>query len=296
MDEMTQSKVEPIKEIKKDVKRLVVVVIAAVLMAVNIKLLVRNGKLYPGGATGLTILLQTVFEDICGIKVPYAAINIILNAFPAYIGFKFIGKRFTIFSVIMILVNSFVVDMIPAYVVTKDILLISVFGGIINGVAISMCLMVDATSGGTDFISIYLSQKRGVDSFNIILGFNVVILVTAGILFGWDKALYSIIFQYASTQTIHLLYRNYQQVTLYVVTDHPKEICNEIYKICKHGATIIDAHGSFKGGSTQLVYSVINATDQKYVIKAINEIDSNAFVNCMNTQQVTGNFYYRPRD
>ena len=67
--------------------------------------------------------------------------------------------------------------------------------------------MMNATTGGTDFIAIYLSDKKGVDSFNIVLGLNAVILAAAGILFGWDKALYSIIFQYASTQVLHVLYK-----------------------------------------------------------------------------------------
>lgn len=84
--------------------------------------------------------------------------------------------------------------------------MISIFGGIINELVISICLLVNATTGGTDFIAIYLSEKKGVDSFHIVLELNVVILASAGLLFGWDKALYSIIFQYASTQVLHTLY------------------------------------------------------------------------------------------
>ncbi len=72
------------------------------------------------------------------------------------------------------------------------------------------------TSGGTDFIAIYLSDKKGIDSWNMVLGLNVIILAAAGVLFGWDKALYSIIFQYASTQALHELYKKYQQNTVLV--------------------------------------------------------------------------------
>jgi uncharacterized membrane-anchored protein YitT (DUF2179 family) len=196
----------------------------------------------------------------------------------------------------MIITNGIIVDFLPAYSVTNDILLVSVFGGIINGIAISMCLSVDATSGGTDFISIYLSQKRGIDSFNIILGFNVCVLISAGILFGWDKALYSIIFQYVSTQTLKLLYRNYQQVTLYIVTEKSKEICDEIYKVCRHGASIMDVQGSYQGNNYKMVYSVVSASDAKTLIAKIKKIDSSSFINCINTQRVTGNFYYSPKD
>ena len=105
----------------------------------------------------------------------------------------------------------------------------------------TLCLRVNATTGGTDFISIYLSQKRGVDSFNLILGFNAVILLVAGYFFGWDKALYSIIFQYTSTQTLRLLYRNYQQETLFIVTDKWDEVSRAIYDTCRHGSTLFSA-------------------------------------------------------
>ena len=181
--------------------------IASLLMALNIKTFVRTGGLYPGGATGMAILIQRIALQYFSLEIPYSVINILLNAFPLYIGFRYIGKKFTLFSCEMILLTGFLTDLIPGRPITYDTLLISIFGGLINGFVITMCLRVDATTGGTDFISIYLSQKRGIDSFNIILGFNAVILLVAGYFFGWDKALYSIIYQYVSTQIVNLLHQ-----------------------------------------------------------------------------------------
>ena len=146
--------------LKRDLFRLVVVLLAAFLMSVNINSFVNAGGLYPGGATGLTIIIQRLSLKYFGISIPYTPVSILLNAIPVYIGFKFIGKRFTLFSLIMVLANGFFVDLLPDYSVTTDPLLVAVFGGILNAIAITMCLKVDATSGGTDFISIYLSQKR----------------------------------------------------------------------------------------------------------------------------------------
>ena len=154
-------------QVKEDGKRLLVICVAATIMALNIKTFVRTGGLYPGGATGLTILIQHVAEVYFHIVIPYTVVNILLNAVPVYIGFRFIGKKFTMYSCLMIVLTGFLTDIIPAYVITYDTLLISVFGGIINGVAISLCLSVDATSGGTDFIAIYMSDKKGMDSWNM---------------------------------------------------------------------------------------------------------------------------------
>ncbi len=281
---------------KKDGKRILIICIAAVISAVNIKTFVRTGGLYPGGATGLTILIQRIGERYLNVEIPYTVINLLLNAVPAYIGFRFIGKKFTLYSCLMFFLTGLLTDVIPAQVITYDTLLISIFGGIINGFTISLCLRENATTGGTDFISIYLSDRTGMDSFNVILGINVVIIGIAGVLFGWDKALYSIIYQYASTQVLHTLYQKYQKKTLFIVTNRPKEICEVIKEMSHHGATILEGEGSYEGCTRDVVYSVISSAECKQVTSAVREVDPKAFINAMRTEELTGRFYQKPTE
>lgn len=282
--------------LKEDGKRIVVICLAAFMMALNIKSFVRTGGLYPGGVTGLSLLIQRGAELFFQITLPYTIVNLILNALPVYIGFKFIGKKFTLYSCLMIILTSVLTDIIPEYAITYDTLLISIFGGLINGCVISLCLMMNATTGGTDFIAIFLSEKTGVDSWNVVLGFNVVILAIAGILFGWDKALYSIIFQFTSTQILHVLYKRYQQQTLFIVTNHAKEVYHAISEISNHGATIMEGEGSYEHHERKVVYSVVSSEESKIIIRAIKKIDPHAFVNVMKTEQVSGRFYQRPNE
>lgn len=283
-------------EPRKDIKRIIIVCLAAVIMALNIKSFVRTGGLYPGGATGLTLLLQRMGELFFHVTVPYTLVNVALNAVPVYIGFRFIGKKFTLYSCLMIVLTSVLTDILPGYVITYDTLLISIFGGLINGLVISMCLMMDATTGGTDFIAIFLSDRKGIDSWNMVLGLNIVILAAAGILFGWDKALYSIIFQYTSTQVLHILYKKYQQETLLVVTNKSKEVYEAISRTTNHGATIIEGEGPYEKRERKIVYSVVSSAESKRVLKAINEADPQAFVNLMKTEQIAGRFYHKPTE
>ena len=281
-------------DIKKDGKRLLVVCVAAVLIALNINTFVDAGGLYPGGVTGLTILIQTIAERIFGIELPYTLVNLILNAVPIFIGFKFIGKKFTLFSCVTIVLASVMTDMLSGMPITYDPLLISIFGGMINGLSIGLCLKVDATSGGADFIAIYLSEKKGVDSWNLILAFNAVILCIAGVMFGWDKALYSIIFQYLSTQILHMMHRRYQKKTLFIVTNKPIEVCNAIKEVSNHGATIIDGEGSYEHCERNIVYSVVSSEECDKVVFAVKKADEKAFVNTLRTDQISGHFYQKP--
>ena len=282
--------------LKKDAVRFTVVLLAAFVMAFNINSFVNAGGLYPGGATGLTIIIQRIAQKYFSIAIPFTPINVMLNAVPVYIGFRFIGKRFTLFSMIMVVANGIFVDLLPHFAFTNDELLAAVFGGLLNAVAITMCLNVDATSGGTDFISIFLSQKKGIDAFPYILAGNTVILAIAGYLFGWDKALYSMIFQFVTTTALHTLYRTYQQKTLFIITDVPDKVCSLIYDTCGHGATLIDGEGSFAHKNKKIVYSIVSASDTRKLIPKIKELDPGAFINSVRTEEITGNVYMRPRD
>ena len=145
---------------KRDLKRLVGVLAGATLLALNIKTFVSAGGLFPGGATGLTVLMQRIALRYFNLELPYSVLNILINVIPVYIGFRYVGKKFTILSLAMILFTGFVADTVHLQPITSDMLLIAIFGGILNACAITLCLMMDATSGGTDFIAIYLSQKK----------------------------------------------------------------------------------------------------------------------------------------
>ena len=281
---------------KQDSKTLLMVVIASVIMAVNINTFVMTGGLYPGGVTGLTLLIQRFSESSFGVHLPFAVVNILLNLIPIYIGFRYIGKKFTMYSCLMIGLTAFLIDVIPSHIVTEDILLISIFGGIINGIAVSLCLRSDTTAGGTDFIAIFLSQKKGIDAWNIILGFNIAQLAVAGLLFGWDKALYSIIFQYTSTQIIQMLYTRFQKKTLFIVTTKPQEVSSSIFEKSHHGATLLRGEGSYEGQERYIVYSVVSSDESKRVVRAVRSVDPQAFVNTFKTDELKGFFYQRPTE
>lgn len=281
---------------KEDGKRLLVCCIASAIMALNIKTFVRTAGLFPGGATGLTLLIQQAVQMWFHVTVPYTLVNVLLNAIPIYIGFRYVGKKFTLFSCFNILLTSMLTDIIPGFVITYDTLLLSVFGGIINGFAISLSLIMNTSTGGTDFIGMYLSEKKGIDSWNLVLGINVVILSLAGILFGWDKALYSIIFQFVSTQILHALYTRHQQQTLFIVTNNAQAVCEAIVNLTNHGATVMDGIGSWEKQERQVVYSVVSRSEADKVLHAIRLADPHAFANSIRTEQLSGNFFRKPTE
>ena len=234
---------------KEDAKRIVVICIASVIMALNIKTFVRTGGLYPGGATGLTLLIQRIVELFFGFELPYTIINVLLNLVPIYIGFRFIGKKFTLYSCLCIMLTNILTDILPSHAIVYDTLLISVFGGMINGFAISLCLMMNATTGGTDFIAQYVSNKIHKGIWDYVFYFNCFMYVCYGFVFGWKEAGYSIIFQFLSTKTISSLYQRYEQITIEFTTAKPQLVIDSFMSCCRHGMSIIEAHGAYSNKS-----------------------------------------------
>ena len=279
------------------VTRVLVITLSSLIVAINLKSFVAAGDLFPGGFTGITRLIQRCALEFAGVELPFAPINLTLNAIPALISFKLVGKRFTLYSCLTIVLTSIFTDLLPAMTITEDTLLICIFGGIINGFAGCLCLWVRVTSGGTDFIAISLSERKNVDAWNYILCGNVIMLMIAGALFGWEKALYSMLFQYATTQVIRMLDPDGRRATLLIITGRESAggVCAQIQDT-NHTATLIEGVGLYNGEPCVMIYSVVNDGEVRSLAQKIRQSDPKAFVNVLRTQRVVGKFYRRPRD
>lgn len=270
------------------------VLTASFILSFNIKSFVNAGNLIPGGFTGLSLLIQRTLSQFMNINVPYSFINITLNAIPAFIGYKLIGKKFTTFTVILIIMNSFMVDLIPVTPITYDPLLVSIFGGILNGTAICIALYGHASTGGTDFIAVYLSNKLKRSSWGFVFGLNCIILLCAGYLFGFEAAMYSIIFQFVSTNVIERFNKREQKVTLLIITSIPDVVEEEFLKYSHHGMSRFDGRGSYLKEEKSMLVTVVGANNVKDAVSLIKKTDPKVFIDVIKSMDVKGRFYMDP--
>lgn len=267
------------KSAASDIKAILFIAAASVGMAVNIQSFVNTAGLYPGGFSGIALLVQRAAQTFLSVHIPFSLVSYPLNILALAISYKYLGKRFILYTCLAVGLSGAVTDLIPAFLMTEDVLLCSIFGGICNGVCVSICMMSRGSTGGLDIVANVYGHKLNRDPWNIVLGVNCLILLTAGVLFGWDKALYSIIFQYASTQVIRLLYRKYQQMTLFIVSEKYEDVYRAIRDITAHSATILDGTGGYSNTKKKMIYSVVSSQEAKQVVKAIRQLDDKAFIN-----------------
>ncbi|MDR0233873.1 MAG: YitT family protein [Zoogloeaceae bacterium] len=281
-------------------QRVTLIVAGSALMAFTINTFVHAGALIPGGFTGLTLLIQKICLRYLDVQIPFSLVLYTLNAIPAFVCFKYVGKKFTLYSVLMVFLCGLMTDFMPHMFIDAiqlhDVLLSAVFGGMLNGIAMLLCLYANATTGGTDFIAIFVSERYRKDAWNHIFVGNCVILAIAASLFSLEIALYSIIFQFTTTMVLNSLYVAYHQKTLLIITKCPEEVYALINESTHHGATALTGTGLQTREERVILYSVVYSDEAEALIKAIHAIDPDAFINVIKTEQINGRFHKRAKD
>lgn len=285
-----------IKFNKKDILISILIVISAFGYSVAMKAFVEAGNLFPGGFAGLSRLFSIALDRFFNIQISFGTIYLLLNIFPTLLVYRYVGKKFTIYSVLQYSLTSLFTGILPSFPLTSDLLLIAVFGGIVGGFFVSIALRVGASSGGTDFLAIFFANKYKISTWNYVMAANAMILMTVGLLFSWEQALYSIIYQFCSTQVVSALHNRYKLDTLYVVTKKPEEVSAAILRTCRHGITKLDGQGMYTHSDVSMLLTTVNAFQVDSVIHAIRDVDDHAFITINKTERIVGNYYQLPLD
>ena len=279
---------------KKDIQYIITIAFSALVYAFGIESFVSSGNLFPGGFAGISRLVVMLIERQIGIVIPFGVIYWIMNFTVVLFIWNRIGHKFVLYSILWFSLSSLFSIIINVPIVTQDMLLIAVFGGLINGFAIGLALRSNASSGGTDFIAIDLSVRLKRPTWNYLLGLNAIVLMLAGLAFGWDKALYSIIFQYVSTQVVNTMHQRYKITRVQVITDHADKVCDAVFSTVRHGITRIEVEGAFKRQPHTMLLITVNNYQLPEVISCIRKADERAFMTLNAVERIIGNYYQKP--
>lgn len=278
----------------KYLKTLICVFLSALLQSFCINVFIIPAKLLSSGFTGLAILINKI-SSLFGFTLPVSLLVLMLNIPLGVLSFRSIGKKFVLFSILQVVLLSIFLNF--HYTLLFDDLLLNVcFGGFLYGIAISLALRGNASTAGTDFIALWVSNKIGKSIFEYVFVFNSILLLIFGYMFGWKYAGYSILFQFISTKTIDSFYKRYKLVTLEITTYHPKEICKAYVKHYRHGLSELAGIGGYEHKNLSLIHTVISFYELEDAIRLIKRIDPKAIINVLSTERFVGHFYRQPLD
>ena len=210
--------------------------------------------------------------------------------------YKSISKKFTFLSTIQFITTSLLLKVLTFPALFDDVVLNVVFGGFLYGISVVLALKSSASTGGTDFIALYVSNKIGRSIWEQVFVFNAIILCIFGYMFGWIYAGYSIVFQFISTKTISTFHHRYERVTLQITTDDPENVIDGYVDNFRHGISCVQGYGGFSKKKLYLLHTVVSSYEITDAVHIIQEVDPHAIINVLRTEQFFGGFYQRPID
>ncbi|WP_349672831.1 YitT family protein [Lacrimispora sp.] len=288
------------KELRRDkrvrnIMTALAVIGSAILQTYVIQAFIRPAGLLSGGFTGIAILIDRI-TSLFGFNISTSLGMIVLNIPVAWACSKSISRRFTFFSLLQVLLASTFLRVFHFTPIFDDSILNVIYGGVLYGFAIVLALRGNASTGGTDFIALYVSNKTGNSIWTSVFVGNVILLCIFGAIFGWDYAGYSILFQFVSTKVISTFHHRYERVTLQITTAKGPEMAGKYVEDFRHGISCVDAVGGYSRKKMYLLHTVVSSYEVEDIIALLHEVDDHVIVNMFKTQQFYGRFYRAPME
>ena len=271
------------------------VVASALLQTYVIQAFIRPANLLSSGFTGVAILIDRI-ASLYGHNISTSLGMLVLNIPVAVLCSRSISMRFTFYSMLQVFLASFFLKICSFQPLFNDVLLDVVFGGFLYGLSIAIALRGNASTGGTDFIALYVSNKTGRSIWEYVFAGNCVILCIFGYMFGWLYAGYSILFQFISTKMISTFHHRYDRVTLQITTEKAEEVMKAYVSKYHHGISCVDAIGGYSHKKMYLLHTVISSYEINDIVQLIQEVDENVIINVFKTEDFYGGFYRESLD
>lgn len=268
----------------KLLKRTLGMLIGAAFVSIGLEIFLVPNNIIDGGIVGISIILSHLTGFTLGIFL------FLLNLPFLLVGYKQIGKTFalsTLFGVSMMSVGTALLHDIP--VLTEDLLLASVFGGIILGVGVGLVIRNGGSLDGTEIIAILFNKKSPFSVGEIVMFFNLFILGSAGFVFGWDRAMYSLIAYYIAFKMIDITIEGFEESkSVWIISDFHQEVGDALQARLGRGVTYLSGEGGYSGDDKKVIFCVITRLEQAKLKSIVEEIDPTAFLAIGNIHDIKG--------
>ncbi len=266
------------------VQRGIFITLGALLMAVGLEIFLIPNQVIDGGVTGVSIMLSHITGFKLGIFL------FLLNLPFVYLGYKQFGKTFaisTIYGIIML--SLFATFFHPVDPFTDDILLATIFGGIFLGIGVGLVIRNGGALDGTEILSIVISKKVPFSVGEIVMFINLFILGSAGFVYTWDRAMYSILAYVIASKAIDVVITGMEESkSVWIISDLAHEIGDAITDRLGRGVTFLHGEGAYTGDEKKVIFCIITRLEESKMTSIVEEIDPSAFLAIADIAEVRG--------
>lgn len=264
--------------------RIIMVIIGAIIMALGLEQFLVPNKILDGGIVGISIIASHLFG------IPLGVFIFILNIPFFFIGYKQIGKTFALSTALGITVLSIATIMLhPVAAFTDDLLLSTVFGGVILGTGVGIVIRYGGSLDGTEIMAILFNRKLPFSVGEIIMFFNIIIFIVAGFVFNWEQTMYSMLAYFIAYKTIDIVIEGLEESkAIYIISDEYEEIGSAIMNRLGRGVTFLNGAGGYTGDPKNVIFTVVTRLEESKLISIVEEKDPTAFLAIGNIAEVRG--------
>lgn len=258
----------------KIVKRALFIFLGAALVSIGLEIFLVPNSIIDGGIVGISIILSHLTGINLGVFLFF------LNLPFLFVGYKQIGKTFalsTLFGVAIMSIGTSFLHPVPE--LTDDPLLAAVFGGIILGIGVGMVIRYGGSLDGTEIVAIVFNKRIPLSVGETVMFFNIFILGSAGFVFGWDRAMYSLIAYYIAFKMIDVTIQGLDESrAVWIISEMHREIGDVLLARLGRGVTYLNGEGAYTGERKQVIFCVITRLEEAKLKSIIEDIDPNAFL------------------
>lgn len=264
------------------------ILLGAVCQALALRLFLVPANLVTGGISGLSQLINHFTGWPIGLMIFLGNLPIFL------LGWRYLGgARFAIRTAFAIVTTSFFTDVLafflPQQGLTPDLILNALYGGLVSGIGYGLVYLGRGTSGGTDVLARILNHWRGISLSQSYLITDILVMFSAGFVFGWPNALYALIVLYVSGLAAEMVTEGSNVVrTALIITSYPEQVCDLICNEMERGVTIMEARGGFTGQERTVLYTAISRSEVVQLKALVHEVDPQAFMVIGQANEVVG--------
>lgn len=264
----------------------------SLLQALAIRLFLVPSNLVSGGVSGISQLINYFTGWPIGLMIFVGNLPLFL------LGWKFLGgHRFamrTAFSVAAVsLLTDTLVFVLPMDGLTDDILLNTLYGGVVSGLGFGLVYRGQGTSGGSDILARILSHWRGISISQSYLATDAIVMFAAGLVFSWENALYALVMLYISGIAAEAITQGSDVMrTALVITDYPQEVARLIMEDLERGVTFVQGRGGYTGQERTILYCVISRSEAAQVKALVKDVDPKAFMVIGHATEVLGEGFH----
>ena len=266
------------------VKKYLLIALGSALAGIGLELFLIPNNVIDGGVVGLSIMAQTITSQPLGIFL------VVLNLPFFYLGYKQIGRSFAISTIIAICLLSLWSEFFGTFPkVTSDAFLAAIFGGIIDGIGVGLIMRAGGSLDGTEIVAIILDKRTTFSVGEVVMFINLFILSSAGLLYGWDKAMYSLVAYFVISKMIDVVIKGLDEsYAVMIVTSEHEEVTSALNDRLGRGVTLLHGAGGYTGESKEILYCVVTRLEVDKLKEIVLEKDESAFVTINAVHDIMG--------